>query len=95
MTVELKEAVKIAKDFMADLYKGEAVSGIGLDEVVHDDSKHRWLVTVGFYRTDDGGTNLLNLHAPKYRHYKRVIVDDSDSAKARSVLAVENRAVAS
>lgn len=94
MAVELKQAVGIAKAFVIDLYQGEAVSGIGLDEVIHDDKLERWLVTIGFYRTDDG-SNFLNLNLPKYRHYKRVVIDDSgDSSKAGRVLAVENRAVA-
>lgn len=94
MTLELKEAVGIAKAFVVEVFKGEAINGIGLDEVTHDDKLGRWLVTIGFYRTDDGN-NLLNLTAPKYRHYKRVVIDDSeDHFKAGRVLAVENRAVA-
>ena len=93
MALELKDAVQLAKSYVKDLYQGESVAGIGLDEVTHDDKGFRWLVTIGFYRTDDG-SNALNLYSPKHRHYKRVVIDDSDNPdQAGKVLAIENRAI--
>jgi len=49
--VDVKEAVRAAKTFVADILSAEKVTNIGLEEVRLDDDQ--WLVTVGFSRPWD------------------------------------------
>ena len=91
MTIEVKQAVKIAKDYIADLYSEESIADIGLEEVLKDDSGAKWLVTIGFYRQDEGdaANKFLKL---RNRQYKRVEIDDSpNSVEPGKVLSVKNR----
>lgn len=91
MTIEVKQAVKIAKDYIADLYFEESIADIGLEEVLKDDSGTKWFVTIGFHRQDesDAANKFLKL---RNRQYKRVEIDDSpNSAEPGKVLSVKNR----
>lgn len=91
MPIEVKQAVKIAKDYIADLYAEESIVDIGLEEVLKDETGGKWLVTVGFYRQDggDAANKFLKLRT---RQYKRVEIDDSPlSTQPGKVLSVQNR----
>ncbi len=46
--IDVKEAVKIARDFATELYQDEEVSNIGLEEVNFDETTQQWAVTIGF-----------------------------------------------
>ncbi len=46
--MNVEEAVKIAKNWVAAMYSDEAISNVGLEEVVMD--KDVWRVTIGFSR---------------------------------------------
>ena len=91
MTIELKEAVKIAKAYIAELYSDEAIADIGLEEVMKDDSGDKWLITIGFVRlgSSDTANKFLTL---RNRLYKRVEIDNSpQSSEPGKVLSVQNR----
>ena len=91
MTIELKEAVKIAKAYIAELYSDEPISDIGLEEVMKDDSGNKWLITIGFIRqgSNDPANKFLTL---RNRLYKRVEIDNSpQSSEPGKVLSVQNR----
>ncbi|MBV8203134.1 MAG: hypothetical protein JOZ15_21170 [Acidobacteria bacterium] len=49
--IDVKEAVRAAKTFVADILASEKVTNIGLEEVKLDDAQ--WLVTLGFSRPWD------------------------------------------
>lgn len=49
-----KEAVQIAKDYVADLFSPEGTMNIGLEELRFEDSESLWLVTIGFSRKWEG-----------------------------------------
>jgi len=51
--MDLKEAVKTAKQYIADLFGDEDIYYIGLEEVKFETNSHEWLVTVGFERRWD------------------------------------------
>ena len=51
--MDVKQAVKIAKTHVADLFADEEIEDIGLEEVEFDDSLDGWIVTVGFSRPWD------------------------------------------
>ncbi len=91
MTVELKEAVKIAKTYIAELYSDEPISDIGLEEVMKDDSGNKWLITIGFIRQSSSDTANKFL-ALRNRLYKRVEIDNSpQSSEPGKVPSVQNR----
>lgn len=49
--IEVKEAIKIAKDYVAEVFADEGVFNIGLEEIEHEGDV--WEVTVGFSRRWD------------------------------------------
>ena len=77
--MDVKEAVRTAKEYLADLFVDEEVVNIGLEEVVFDDATNRWSITIGFSRPWDragkkaqtqGLVTALAETAPRARSYK-------------------------
>jgi hypothetical protein len=48
--MDVKEAARIAKEHVADLFKEEGAKNIGLEEIEFDEAQSNWRVTVGFSR---------------------------------------------
>ena len=48
--MDVKEAVKAAKGYVADLFADEGLTNLGLEEIERDDRTGIWRVTVGFSR---------------------------------------------
>ncbi len=48
--MDVKEAVKVAKLYVADLMADEQISNIALEEVEFDPDSSNWKVTIGFDR---------------------------------------------
>ncbi len=93
--LDVKEAVKKAKAYVADIFSDEGVTNLGLEGVEHDDSTGMWEITLGFSRKWDKSDDLTNSAllsitgrslAPP-RTYKVVRLSDSDG----TVLAVVPR----
>jgi hypothetical protein len=79
--MNVKEAVSVAKDYVADLFIEEKIVDLGLEEVEYDDSQHVWNVTLGFSRPWNNRNPLVtfsNSGLPK-RDYKVVKVSDTSS----------------
>ena len=53
MTMDVKAAVDHAKIQIQTLFGDEGIKNLGLEEVVHDDAKSVWRVTIGFSRPWD------------------------------------------
>ena len=97
--MEVKEVVRTAVNYVADLYSAEDISHIGLEEVEFDDRNAQWNVTVGFARKWDYpsgslvGTFAQLSERPFGRTYKTVVVRDSDgqvtAIKIRELGAIE------
>ena len=51
--MQVKEAVANAKQYLADLFREEGLSDLGLEEVEFDESTDSWCVTLGFSRPWD------------------------------------------
>ena len=78
--MDVKEAARTAKEYVADLYAGEEITNVGLEEVEFDDLSNDWKITIGFSRPWDRKTNLaaaLEGGIPA-RSYKVVCIDDGD-----------------
>ena len=48
--MDVKEAVRIAKEYLGDLFEAEQITNVGLEEVVFEDASNSWKVTLGFFR---------------------------------------------
>ena len=89
--MEVKQAVEVAKKYVADLFASEGIADIGLEEIEFDDYERHWKITIGFSRPLDQKTaSLFAATSPrtyKRRTYKRIEIRDSD----QKVLSVKNR----
>ncbi len=78
--MDVKEAARTAKEYVADLYAGEEIMNVGLEEAEFDNRSNDWKITIGFSRPWDRKTNLaaaLEGGLPA-RSYKVVRIDDDD-----------------
>ncbi len=78
--MDVKEAVSAAKVYLTDLYVGEGIDHVGLEEVEFDEIASQWSVTIGFSRPWDQTPPFANLSArairASTRSYKVVRIDD-------------------
>jgi hypothetical protein len=73
-----REAVKIADDYVRELFRSERATNFGLEELRFDDGK--WLVTIGFSREWEGpqGISRYAYDRPVMpRTFKTVEIDDA------------------
>ena len=97
--MEVKEAVRVAKEYVNDIFSEETIFDLGLEEVDFDDASHEWRITLGFSRPwsgkqvaqPGGGGGFTLIPPPRLagRVYKIVRIDDEQgrvaSLKDRSV----------
>ena len=79
-TVDVKEAVRTAKEYVGELFDGEEIDNVRLEEVVFDDESDQWLITIGFSRPWDRPKALSAAlrEDPLKRSYKVVRINDAD-----------------
>ncbi len=83
--MHVKEAVRTAKEYVADLFIDEEVVDVGLEEVEFDPASNRWIITIGFSRPWDRAGKTIqrenffstrNEATPRARSYKVLRIDD-------------------
>ena len=76
--MEVKDAVQLAKDYVADLFEGEQITNVGLEEIEFDEMSNCWKVTIGFSRPwDHRGPVITRLtDRDTTRSYKVVHIND-------------------
>lgn len=87
--MELKEAVKQAKDYVADLFADEGISNLGLEEVEYDDQYGQWLITIGFSRPWNEPKGIVSVLSPTptmVRSLKTVRIKNS----TRQIVSLKN-----
>ena len=83
--MDVKEAAKLAKEYVTDLFAEEGISNVGLEEIVFRDDEY-WDVTVGFSRPwDHGGLATITLGQTSLRRSYKVLRIDNDSGNVESV----------
>lgn len=90
--IDVKEAVKIALDYLGKLYDMK-LHDVLLEEVVLSDDEGFWYVTIGFSRpvpsTEPFRTTSATIEAmlgtQKYQREYKVFQIDSDSGQVRSM----------
>lgn len=82
--MEVKDAIRAAKTYVATVYADESVTNIGLEEIEFDDTTDTWSITIGFSRpwntVRSAQTVLLESFGTKpavRRSFKVVHVDSS------------------
>jgi hypothetical protein len=90
--MDVKEAVNVAKNYIADLFRDEGIINLGLEEVEFDDRSSSWNVTIGFSRPWDRRittiiTAFTQQEGSPSRSYKVVRIDDN----TKEVRSVKNR----
>lgn len=89
--MEVKDAVRSAKRYVADLFADEQPDEIGLEETEYDNKEKEWRITIGFRRILVGTNRkgaLKGFPVPRAeRSFKIVRIRDSDGA----VLGVADR----
>ena len=95
--MDVKEAVRTAKNYVAELFADEGTEYIGLEEVTFDDAENVWKVTISFYRAWDRQclSALAKGEFPdwKKRSFKVVHIDDHTGnivSMTHRLLAVPN-----
>lgn len=87
--MNVKDIVHKAVLHVADLFEGEGVTNVGLEEVTFDEGADEWLVTVGFSRPWDYPKPIIagfgSIHPN--RVYKILRIRNSTG----EVLSVKNR----
>ena len=78
--MDVNEAVGTAKGYVADLFADEAITHVGLEEVVFDEPSGDWKVTIGFARHWNQFSAFLESgsSAVRGRSYKVVRIRDRD-----------------
>jgi hypothetical protein len=85
--MEVKQAVKAAKDYVADLFAEEHIRQIVLEEIEFDEKNRSWFVTIGFARPWEESGALTRAIFPEPRSYKVVRISDDNGR----VISVKDR----
>ena len=85
--MDVKEAVAVAKDYLTNLYTGEDITNLGLEEVEFDELADQWCITLGFARPWERTALRRALSAGDRivaRAYKVLRIDD-DTGEVQSL----------
>ena len=85
--MDKKQAVTTAKDYVTDLYTGEQIEDIGLEEVQYDRKLRLWHITVGFNRRTAANNVVTQFGGMPRRSYKIVTVEE----KTESAISLKDR----
>jgi hypothetical protein len=73
--IGVKLAVEKAMGYVRDLYQGERLRDLLLEEVELSEKQNQWLVTIGFSLPKEEPVAIISPSRPLARHYKVVHVD--------------------
>lgn len=77
--LDVKKAVKLAKDWLAETLKDENISNLGLEEVEFSEAENAWKITLGFSRPWNTQRNALTAitgDIAARRAFRVITVDD-------------------
>lgn len=84
--MDVKEAAKLAKEYVADLFADEGIDNVGLEEIELGDDRKFWEVTVGFSRPwDHGGLATVIVGQTGLRRSYKVVRIDNASGNVASI----------
>jgi hypothetical protein len=77
--MDVRQAVKSAKDWVLDVMKEEQPINLGLEEVEFDDEDQIWKITLGFSRPWNSTRNALSTltgDVALRRAFRTIMIDD-------------------
>lgn len=76
MNADVKQAVQAAKQQLLQVFAGEEITDIGLEEVEYDNTKGNWKITIGFTRPWDHKHSLATALGTQHmgRSYKVISI---------------------
>ena len=78
--MDVRDAVKSAKKYVAEMFDDEPIHNIGLEEIEFDRAQGVWSVMIGFAREWRETGSAMRALASPCRTYKVVRISDSDGA---------------
>ena len=90
--MDVKDAVRKAKEYVIDVFADDVIADVALEEVEFDDHDEKWKITIGFSRHWSAPSLFQDLAKsvggrPAQRAYKLVLIDDASG----DVLSVKHR----
>jgi len=87
--MEVKEVIKIATDYIKELYSADEIKDLSLEEVEISEDNKFWIVTMAFTRQMMQPLNPMEaMSGPKFaRFYKELKID----AKTGQVRSMKNK----
>ena len=84
--MDVKEAVRVARECFADVLKDEHIVDVKLEEVNFEECPNVWKITIGFLRPKEleGYADAKPIERLRARSYKAVYIDD-DSGRVESI----------
>ena len=83
--MDVKQAVRTAKQHIADIFADESITNVGLEEVEFNESGRVWAITIGFSRSWGGPGDVMRaLGGEAARTFKTVRIED-ESGRVESV----------
>lgn len=75
--IGVKDAVRSAMDFVRDMYEGQRLRDLLLEEIEMAEGRDQWLVTIGFSLPKEESTSIISPATSRKfeRNYKVVAVD--------------------
>lgn len=92
--MDVKAAVEMGKRYIAEVFEGEEIKNIGLEEVDFDEAKGVWYVTVGFSRPWDEPKNAFSALTGQGAHTKRSFKTIQISDQSAIAMSIKNRDIA-
>ncbi len=77
--MDVKQAVQIAKQYVSELFEGEPLTNVGLEEVVFEDESNDWAITISFSRDWNRTSPFFPSkdEASQQRYYKVISINDA------------------
>ncbi len=85
--IDVKQAVAIAVRYVSELYAGESVLDLRLEEVEHTEDDRFWLITLGYLRKvpTRSGPVFTQVLGPEYQRDYKTLKIDADSGAVHSM----------
>ena len=89
-------AVRVAKEYMEEMFEAESIGEIGLEEIEFDETEQVWVVTIGFSRDwrhakcCSRSLSVSQRTDRTYRTYKVLKIDDT----SEGVRSMKHREIA-
>ena len=80
-SVDMREAVRTAKQFVTEYFDDERITNVGLEEIKYDQNSNL-LITIGFLRPWDKTRNAFTYEVKKERSYKVVRIGPDGTVKS-------------